>query len=144
MHCISGFFPGHKNIREALIAAHHILLSHGAVVEAFREFGFKDSKIGIILNLTPFYSVSDSKEDIEAAFRCDGSSNRWFLDPIFKASYPEDMKKVFIKVAGESDFIEDADFVLAQIRVGKLEARIKDEKIPLKYNLIGQETTGIG
>ena len=38
----------------------------------------------------------------------------------------------------------DAEFVLAQIRVGKLQARILDEKIPLKYNLIGQETTGIG
>lgn len=37
-----------------------------------------------------------------------------------------------------------ADFVLAQIRVGKLPARILDERIPLKYDLIGQETNGIG
>jgi 6-phospho-beta-glucosidase len=36
------------------------------------------------------------------------------------------------------------DFVIVQIRVGKLDARIKDEKIPLKYGMIGQETTGIG
>lgn len=42
------------------------------------------------------------------------------------------------------DSIRDADFVLAQIRVGKLPARILDEKIPLKYDLIGQETNGIG
>ena len=40
--------------------------------------------------------------------------------------------------------LKDADFVLAQIRVGKLPARVKDEKIPLKYGLIGQETCGIG
>ncbi len=40
--------------------------------------------------------------------------------------------------------LEQADFVLAQIRVGKLACRILDEKIPLKYGLIGQETTGIG
>lgn len=40
--------------------------------------------------------------------------------------------------------LANADFVLAQIRVGKLPARVKDEKIPLKYNLIGQETCGIG
>ena len=40
--------------------------------------------------------------------------------------------------------LKGADFVLAQIRVGKLPARVKDEKIPLKYNLIGQETCGIG
>lgn len=37
-----------------------------------------------------------------------------------------------------------ADFVLAQIRVGKLPARVLDETIPLKYGLIGQETCGIG
>lgn len=40
--------------------------------------------------------------------------------------------------------LKGADFVLAQIRVGKLPCRILDEKIPLKYGLIGQETTGIG
>lgn len=40
--------------------------------------------------------------------------------------------------------LTDADFVLAQIRVGKIPARILDEKIPLKYDLIGQETNGIG
>ncbi|SMF86949.1 6-phospho-beta-glucosidase [Paenibacillus uliginis N3/975] len=38
----------------------------------------------------------------------------------------------------------DADFVLGQIRVGKLPARVLDETIPLKYGLIGQETCGIG
>lgn len=40
--------------------------------------------------------------------------------------------------------LDDSDFVLSQIRVGKLPCRIMDEKIPLKYGLIGQETTGIG
>lgn len=40
--------------------------------------------------------------------------------------------------------LRDADFVVTQIRVGKLPARHLDETIPLKYNLIGQETTGIG
>lgn len=40
--------------------------------------------------------------------------------------------------------IKGASFVCAQIRVGKLPARVKDEKIPLKYGLLGQETNGIG
>lgn len=40
--------------------------------------------------------------------------------------------------------IKDADFVTTQFRVGLLDARIRDEKIPLKYNVIGQETTGAG
>jgi 6-phospho-beta-glucosidase len=40
--------------------------------------------------------------------------------------------------------ITDADFVITQFRVGGLDARIRDEKIPLQYNVIGQETTGPG
>jgi 6-phospho-beta-glucosidase len=40
--------------------------------------------------------------------------------------------------------IEDASFINTQIRVGGVAARIQDEKIPLKYGLIGQETTGAG
>ncbi|MCL2198470.1 MAG: 6-phospho-beta-glucosidase [Defluviitaleaceae bacterium] len=40
--------------------------------------------------------------------------------------------------------LDGASFVFVQMRIGKLPARVLDEKIPLKYNLIGQETTGIG
>ena len=36
------------------------------------------------------------------------------------------------------------DFVLAHIRVGKYAMREKDEKIPLKYGVLGQETCGPG
>ncbi|MFL2116425.1 maltose-6'-phosphate glucosidase [Marinilactibacillus psychrotolerans] len=37
-----------------------------------------------------------------------------------------------------------ADFIFSQIRVGGLEMREQDEKIPLKYGLVGQETCGLG
>lgn len=40
--------------------------------------------------------------------------------------------------------LRGADFVITQIRVGKLPCRHLDESIPKKYDLIGQETTGIG
>jgi len=40
--------------------------------------------------------------------------------------------------------IVDSDFVVTQIRVGGLKARIQDEKIPLKFGVVGQETTGPG
>src|SRR5689334_18631526 len=40
--------------------------------------------------------------------------------------------------------IEGADFVLTQFRVGGMHARAQDEHIPLKYGVIGQETTGPG
>ena len=40
--------------------------------------------------------------------------------------------------------LEDADFVTTQLRVGLLNARIKDERIPLSHGLLGQETNGAG
>ncbi len=40
--------------------------------------------------------------------------------------------------------LKGADFVTTQLRVGLLDARIKDERIPLKYGMIGQETNGAG
>lgn len=40
--------------------------------------------------------------------------------------------------------IRDASFVLTQMRVGRLEARRKDELIPRRLGYIGQETTGVG
>ncbi|EKG5597254.1 6-phospho-beta-glucosidase [Listeria monocytogenes] len=40
--------------------------------------------------------------------------------------------------------LKDADFVTTQFRVGLLDARIKDERIPLSHGIIGQETNGAG
>jgi 6-phospho-beta-glucosidase len=42
------------------------------------------------------------------------------------------------------DALKDADFVTTQFRVGLLEARIKDERIPLSHGMLGQETNGAG
>ncbi|MGL4623304.1 MAG: 6-phospho-beta-glucosidase [Culicoidibacterales bacterium] len=38
----------------------------------------------------------------------------------------------------------DADYVTTQLRVGLLDARVKDERIPLEHGMLGQETNGAG
>lgn len=40
--------------------------------------------------------------------------------------------------------LKDADFVTTQFRVGGLDARIRDERMPLHYGMVGQETNGAG
>lgn len=53
--------------------------------------------------------------------------------------------KAVIEIADTLDSaLEGCHFVISQFRVGLLQARIADEKIPLQYGLIGQETTGAG
>lgn len=40
--------------------------------------------------------------------------------------------------------LKNADFVSTQFRVGLLQSRIKDERIPSYYGMVGQETNGAG
>ena len=46
--------------------------------------------------------------------------------------------------ANRREALFGADFVITQLRVGGMAARIMDEKIPLKFGVVGQETIGPG
>ncbi len=71
------------------VAAHHILLASAQAIHLYRELGLK-GEIGISLNFTPTHPADpDRAEDIEAASMMDALQNRWFLDAMFKGSYPE-------------------------------------------------------
>ncbi|HET7027967.1 MAG TPA: GH1 family beta-glucosidase [Candidatus Limnocylindrales bacterium] len=103
--------PGIRDFRSGLVAAHHLLLAHGRAVEAFRRSG-KPGRIGPVLSLWPTYPASDSPGDRAAAVGSDGYTNRWFLDPLLRASYPEDTRKLFESVAGPLDFVRDGDLAV--------------------------------
>ena len=85
--------PGHRNRFEAPIAAHHLLRAHGAAVQAYRASG--KHRIGLVVNLEPKYPASASAEDQAATARADAYMNRQYLDPVFKGSYPEELREVF-------------------------------------------------
>ncbi len=82
--------PGRTSEADAVAVAHHLLLSHGWAVEAIRRAS-SDARVGITLNLAQIYPATDTPEDEAAAYRRDGEDNRWFLDPIFRGSYPADL-----------------------------------------------------
>jgi len=82
--------PGWQDGGLALQAAHHVLLSHGLATPILRASN-PEARVGITLNLSPVYPASDSEADRIAARRQDGFANRWFLDPVYKGSYPQDM-----------------------------------------------------
>lgn len=48
------------------------------------------------------------------------------------------------KTLDRKEAIQDADFIMTQIRVGGLDARVLDERIPLSHGILGQETNGAG
>jgi beta-glucosidase len=82
--------PGRTSEQAAVDAAHHVLLSHGWATEVIRR-EVANGKVGIVLNLEHVDPASDSEADRDAARQVDGRANRWFLDPIFRAEYPEDV-----------------------------------------------------
>jgi beta-glucosidase len=85
--------PGHTDPNEAYAAAHNLLLAHGLGVQRFRQSGH-DGKVGIALNMTDAIAATPSDADRQAARLLDGQANRWFADPIFRGTYPEDVEAV--------------------------------------------------
>jgi beta-glucosidase len=88
--------PGAADLATAVAVSHHLLLSHAEAVEAYRSSaGSADGEIGIVLNLYPCVPASASPADAEAAALADGYQNRWFLDPLYRGSYPADVLSRF-------------------------------------------------
>ena len=69
----------------------NINLASAKAIEAYRkgEYNKDGGKIGIVLNLTPSYPRSESKEDLAAAKFADDFFNNSFLDPAIKGKFPE-------------------------------------------------------
>ena len=57
-----------------------------------------------------------------------------------KANLPMDIHLTL----NRREALVDADFVTTQFRVGQLDARVLDERIPAKHGMLGQETIGAG
>ena len=84
-----------EQIAERATAAHHLLLSNCIAIRNFHQQK-REGIIGITLSLSPSIPLDpNNSEDVKAAILQDGMHNRWFLDPLFKGSYPEDVLKVY-------------------------------------------------
>ena len=84
------FAPGVKDRAVAMQASHHLLLSHGLALQALRAAGCQ-SRLGIVLNLSPIGPATDEADDTAAAWLEDGRLVRWYMDPLFKGQYPQDV-----------------------------------------------------
>ncbi|MHA2295800.1 MAG: GH1 family beta-glucosidase [Candidatus Hodarchaeales archaeon] len=85
---------GERNIAGGIKASHLVNVAHAKAVQAYRQSSHPDGKIGITLNLSPVYAKTESESDQLAAQTLDSVINRWFLDPVFKGSYPNELLEV--------------------------------------------------
>mgnify|MGYP001213381358 FL=1 len=86
-HFLGVHAPGHRDLRAAARAMHHVLFAHGTAIDALRAAGTKN--LGIVLNLEKSEPASDSEADLAACDFGDALFNRWYLGGVFKGEYPE-------------------------------------------------------
>jgi beta-glucosidase len=104
-HELGIFAPGIKDRAVAMQVSHHCLLSHGLAAQAMRS-SRKNLDIGIVLNLSPVYSATDSPADRILASREDGLLVRWYMDALLRGEYPQDILEY---LAADAPHVEDGD-----------------------------------
>lgn len=84
-------FPAIVDLKKAVQVGYHTLLAHAKAVEAFKSVNITDGKIGIILNVTPAYSRSDSEDDVKAKELADLIKADSFLVPCIEGAIPQEL-----------------------------------------------------
>jgi len=79
--------PGRCDMSAAYQVAHHLLLSHGLAVQAFRAIG-TTGRIGIALNPQRYIAATDGEADAAARARVWANTVDLFLGPIVHGTYP--------------------------------------------------------
>ncbi|MBA3825377.1 MAG: beta-glucosidase [Ktedonobacterales bacterium] len=101
--------PGKQDMPSAFTAGHHLLLAHGMAMQRLRSILPQGAQLGIALNLNPSYAHDNSPETLRAVQEVDRFNNSWFLDPIFRGSYPE---QLFADFHTNPPPIEDGDMAV--------------------------------
>ncbi len=81
-------YPNLIDGKQGVSIMYNLNLATAKVIKAYREMG-GDGNIGLVLNLSPAYPRSNSKEDIEAAQFCDDFYDNVFLYPAIYGRFPE-------------------------------------------------------
>ncbi len=83
--------PGLHNKQLAANVGHHVLLSHGLAVPRLRAHISPQAQVGIAIDFYPVYAADDRPETQLAVQQADAFRNRWFVEPVFRGHYPENL-----------------------------------------------------
>ena len=92
-HLAGRHAPGYRDLRACARAMHHVLFAHGTAVDALRAEGGA-GKLGIVTVLKHMQPATSSAEDAAATRIEDALFNRWYMDGLFKARYPDDLAQL--------------------------------------------------
>lgn len=101
--------PGHADDVEALISAHHLLLSHGRAYRAMKAIT-SEIEVGLVNNChTPRPWDPSNPKDREAAAYIDALANTMWHQPFIDGTYPEVLKPGTAHLTDWS-FVHEGDF----------------------------------
>lgn len=86
-------YPMEVDPKKAVQSAFNSQLASAKAIERFRKHEL-DSKIGIVLNLTPAYPRSQNPSDLKAARTADLFQCKSFLDPSIHGEYPKELVEI--------------------------------------------------
>ncbi|MEU1021311.1 GH1 family beta-glucosidase [Streptomyces sp. NPDC005904] len=86
--------PGLSDLTAAVRASYHLLLAHGLATHAVRAAA-PGARIGLVTNHSTVEAASTRPQDVAAATRMDGHTNRWWLDPVHGRGFPADMRALY-------------------------------------------------
>ena len=92
-HFLGHHAPGLRDIRATAHAMHHVLLAHGTATQVMRASGMNN--LGAVCNFEAALPADDSPEAAQAARLYDAYYNRFFVEGIFKGSYPDEVMEGF-------------------------------------------------
>ncbi|MHB8133546.1 MAG: family 4 glycosyl hydrolase [Anaerolineaceae bacterium] len=112
--------------------------------------GIKLVVIGAASSYTPelFYDLAEDPErlDVEQVTLIDLNEDKlkFIYDVCDRLIRKKNLDLKLVASTKLEKGIEGADFILPQIRVGGLNARVRDETLPMELDMVGNETTGAG
>lgn len=107
--------PGNRDLTTAYTVAHHVLISHGTSVPIIRA-NSAGAEVGITLDQTYSMPKTQSHEDRIAARSFAAFHNDWFLEPVFRGTYPADLVQA-LEPLGAFSKINLADISKAQVPI---------------------------
>jgi len=143
--------PGVRDLRSAVRASYHLLLAHGLGTQALRAAVARPASVGIVANLSQCEPAGDNAEDIAAAGRADGHTNRWWLDPLYGKGFPSDMRELYAidlpeqpgdldTITTPTDFLGVNYYFRAKVAADPTVATLGYKQVPVE----GAPTTALG
>lgn len=139
-------YPMEVDPKKAIQVAYYTQLASSSAVKKHRQMHL-NSKIGIILNLTPAYPRSKHPNDVKAAEYADLFATKSFLDPSVLGIYPKELTDILKDNDLLPDYTEEEldiirnntiDFLgvnyYQPLRVKELRYNIKDDAIFMPTN----------